>query len=135
MDRRVLPDLERGEVEPERPDLPAQLGDIAPGDPLEPIGDERVGDLDQLGVRSRADSYRPVSGAGSPTSAARVRRSRSAMNPNRWRYGSSGSVDEAGGRSREVFGVAGRREASARETCSAGTATATVCISRVATAS
>ena len=51
VDRRVLADLERGEVEPERPDLPAQLGDLAPGDALETVGDERVGDLDQFGIQ------------------------------------------------------------------------------------
>ena len=50
MDRRVLPDLERGEVEPERPELPAQLRDLAPGDAAQALGDERVGDLGELRV-------------------------------------------------------------------------------------
>ena len=48
VDRRVLADLERREVEPERPDLPAQLGHLAVGDALQPVGDERVGDLGEL---------------------------------------------------------------------------------------
>ena len=50
VDRGVLADLERGEVEPERPDLPAQLGDLAAGDAVETVGHERVGDLGQLGL-------------------------------------------------------------------------------------
>src|SRR6187401_2284476 len=50
MHRRVLPDLERGEVEPERPELPAQFRDLAPGGAAEAFGDERVGDLRQLRV-------------------------------------------------------------------------------------
>ena len=45
MDRAVLADLERREVEPERRHLPAQLGDLAPGDPLEAVVDERRLDL------------------------------------------------------------------------------------------
>ena len=72
------------------PDLPAQVGELAPRDPLEPVGDERVLELGELRVELSASAYPPVSGAGSPVSAARVRRSRSAMNPNRCRYGSSG---------------------------------------------
>ena len=50
MHRRVLADLERGEVEPERPELPAQFRDLAPGGAAETVGDERVGDLGQLRV-------------------------------------------------------------------------------------
>ena len=50
MDRRVLADLERGEVEPERPDLPAELGHLAEGDPRQAVGHERVGDLGELGL-------------------------------------------------------------------------------------
>ena len=50
MDGRVLADLERREVEPERRDLPAEVGDVAPGDPLEAIGEERVLELAQLGL-------------------------------------------------------------------------------------
>ena len=46
----VLADLERGEVEPERAELPAQVGDLAERDPLEAVGDERVLDLGELGV-------------------------------------------------------------------------------------
>ena len=45
-------------MEPERGELPAQLRDVAPGDPLEPVGDQRILDLPQLliervGVRVR----------------------------------------------------------------------------------
>ncbi len=47
----VLADLERGEVEPERRELPAQLGDIAPGDPFQAVVDERRLDLNELGVQ------------------------------------------------------------------------------------
>ena len=50
MHRRVLPDLERGEVEPERPELPAQFRDFPPGGAAQALGDERVGDLGQLRV-------------------------------------------------------------------------------------
>ncbi len=69
MDRGVLADLERGEVEPERPDLPAQLGDVAPGDPLEPVGDERVGDLGELRVEVAAPSRSGRSAAPAPRPA------------------------------------------------------------------
>ena len=48
MDRRVLPDLERREVEAEGLDLPAEVVDLAPGRAREPRVDERVLDLDQL---------------------------------------------------------------------------------------
>ena len=58
VDRRVLADLERGEVEPERPDLPAQLGDLALRDALEAVGDERV--LESRPARYRARRRRPV---------------------------------------------------------------------------
>ena len=50
MHRRVLADLERGEVEPERPELPAQLRELAPGRATKTLGDERVGDLGELRV-------------------------------------------------------------------------------------
>ena len=50
MDRRVLADLERGEVESERADLPAKVGDLAPGDPVEAVRDERLLELGQLRV-------------------------------------------------------------------------------------
>ena len=46
----MLADLERCQVEPERAELPAQLGDLAPGHPAEAVGGERLLDLDQLGV-------------------------------------------------------------------------------------
>ena len=52
----VLADLERREVEPERRHLPAQLGDLAPGDPPETVVDERVLDLAELGVEGAASS-------------------------------------------------------------------------------
>ena len=51
VDRRVLADLERREVEPERADLPAKLGDLAVRDARQAVGDERVGDLGELGVQ------------------------------------------------------------------------------------
>ena len=53
MDRAVLADLERGEVEPEGRELPAQLGDLAPGDARQPVVDERGLDLGQLRVEGR----------------------------------------------------------------------------------
>ena len=49
MDRGVLADLERREVEPVRRDLPAQLGDLAPGDALQPSSTS-ASDLGQLRV-------------------------------------------------------------------------------------
>ena len=53
VDGRVLADLERGEVEPERADLPAQLGDLAPRDARQTIGHERVLELGELGIELR----------------------------------------------------------------------------------
>ncbi len=53
MDRAVLADLERREVEPVRRDLPAQLRDLAPGDALQAILDERGLELGQLRVEVR----------------------------------------------------------------------------------
>ena len=53
MDRAVLADLERREVEPVRRDLPAQLRDLAPGDALQAIVDERGLELGQLRVEVR----------------------------------------------------------------------------------
>ncbi len=50
MDGGVLPDLERGEVEPERPELPAEVRDLAPGNTAEPIGGKRLLDLDELDI-------------------------------------------------------------------------------------
>ncbi len=49
----VLADLERGQVEPERRELPAQLGHLAPGDPAEAVVDERGLELGQLLVEGR----------------------------------------------------------------------------------
>ena len=46
----MLADLERGEMEPERRQLPAQVGDLAPGDARQAIRNERVLDLDQLDI-------------------------------------------------------------------------------------
>ena len=51
MDRRVLADLERREVEPERPDLPAEVRDLAPGDAVEAIGEQRLLELGELLVQ------------------------------------------------------------------------------------
>ena len=42
VDRGVLADLERGEVEAERRHLPAQVGELAPRDARQPVGDERL---------------------------------------------------------------------------------------------
>ena len=53
VDRAVLADLERREVEPERRELPAQVLDLAPGDAGQAVGDERVLDLGQLDVQLR----------------------------------------------------------------------------------
>ena len=50
MNRAVLADLQRGEVEPERLELPAEVLDVAPRDPAEAIGDERLLDLGQLRI-------------------------------------------------------------------------------------
>ena len=48
VDLTVLADLERGKVEAEGVDLPAQVLDLPPGDTLESVPDERVGELGQL---------------------------------------------------------------------------------------
>ena len=79
MDRRVLADLERGEVEPERPELPAQLRDLAPGGPAEAVGDERIGDLGELRVelaraRRSGRSAAPPRRPGTTASGAAARR-------------------------------------------------------------
>ena len=50
MNGAVLADLERGEVEPERRELPAEVLDLAPRDPPESVRDQRVLDLGQLRV-------------------------------------------------------------------------------------
>ncbi len=51
MDSGVLADLELGEVEPERPDLPAELGHLSPRHAIEAVGHQRLADLDELGVQ------------------------------------------------------------------------------------
>ena len=136
MDVAVLADLERGEVEPERGQLPAQVRDLAPCDPTETVVDERGLDLGELHVEG--GGIRVVAGRGpaSSMSAARVRRRRSAMKPKRWRYGSSGK------RRRSCRSVSGRSSASrarrvarARGRRSPAVAAAIVCMSRRATAS
>ena len=121
MHRRVLPDLERGEVEPERPELPAQLRDLAPGGAAQALGDERVGDLGQLRVEllGRARTGRSAAPPRRP-GTTRVRRSRSAMNPKRWRYGSSGK------RRRSWRSVSGRSSASRARREASGRATRSV---------
>ncbi len=47
---RVLADLERGQVEAECAELPAEFRYLTPGDALEPILDERILDLDEFRV-------------------------------------------------------------------------------------
>ena len=79
VDRRVLADLERREVEPERADLPAQVGDLAPGDALEAVGEERVLELGELGVelvgrRRIGRSAAPARRSARPASGAAARR-------------------------------------------------------------
>ena len=72
MDRAVLADLERGEVEAERRELPAEVRDLAPGDRLEAVGDERVLDLGQLGVELRRPSRSGRSAAPAGRSGRRA---------------------------------------------------------------
>ena len=50
MDRAVLTNLERREMEAERRDLPAEVGHLAPRNPREAVGDERPLDLGELVV-------------------------------------------------------------------------------------
>ena len=54
MDGAVLADLERREVEPERRQLPAEFGHLAPGDSGQPVVDERRLELGELGVELRS---------------------------------------------------------------------------------
>ncbi len=68
VDAAVLAHLDRGQVEAERPELPAQLGDLAVGDALQAVGREGLLELGQLRVQGGA---RPRSGR----CAARPRRS------------------------------------------------------------
>ena len=65
--------------------LPAQVLDLAVGDARQAVGDEGVLDLDQLLVQRGRRRVPPSAGAVASTSRARVRRSRSAMKPKRWR--------------------------------------------------
>ncbi len=51
MDGRVLPDLERRQVEPERADLPAEVGYLAPGDPREAVRRQRFLEFEELLVQ------------------------------------------------------------------------------------
>ena len=122
MDLAVLADLERREVEPERRDLPAQLGDLAPGDPR--AGRRRRARPGSRRARRRARRRRRSGRtAARPRRSAptRVRRSRSAMNPKRWRYGSSGkrrrswrSVSGSSSASRARRVASGRGDAGRR---------------------
>ena len=50
VDGRVLADLERGEVEPERRELPAEVGELAVRDAPQPVRRERVLDDGELRV-------------------------------------------------------------------------------------
>ena len=137
VDRRVLADLERREVEPERPDLPAQLGDLAVGDARQAVGDERVGDLGQLGLqlvgarvapgpwRGLADQRgpRPAQSLGDEPEPLAIRLVREAAAELSVGLGQVLRVARQAGRQRPRDAVPG---ASPRPT---------VCISRVATAS
>ena len=49
MDLAVLADLQRQRVEAERLDLPAQVLELAIGDPREAVRDERIPQLVELG--------------------------------------------------------------------------------------
>ena len=71
MDRGMLADLELGEVEPERPDLPAELGHLSPRHAIEAVGHQRLGDLDELGVQV---GDRPISAASKLPARRRARR-------------------------------------------------------------
>ena len=73
MDGAVLAHLERREVESERRQLPAQLGDLAPGDPTHPVAHERFLDLAQLDV----EGFGIGIGAGPRTGLACADRARS----------------------------------------------------------
>jgi len=46
----VLAHFQAGQVEAERRQLPAEVLDLAPGDPAETVGDERLLDLCDLRV-------------------------------------------------------------------------------------
>ena len=137
VDRRVLADLERGEVEPERPDLPAELGHLAERDPRQAVGDERVGDLGQLGLelvgalvapgprRGLADQRgpRPTQSLGDEPEPLAIRLVREA----------AAELSVGLGEVLRVAREAGRQLPA--RCCRGDVAAATVCISRVATAS
>ena len=74
----VLADLERGEVEAERLDLPAEVLQLAPGDALDAGVDERRLELRELGEEVLGRVIAPER-RGHPGETGRVRRSRSAM--------------------------------------------------------
>ena len=74
MDGRVLADLERGEVEPERRELPAEVGELAVRDPPQPVRRERVLDdgelrVERLGVGVAAGPRRGLAGQRRPGAA------------------------------------------------------------------
>ena len=137
VDGRVLADLERGEVEPERRDLPAQVGELAVRHAPQPVRGERLLDDRQLrvqgGRRSRSRrraarsrrSARPGSGAAAPRSR-----------PGAAGTAPRGSGGGAGGRSPAAPPRRGRARCRARgPPAPAPRRAATVCIRRVATAS
>ena len=79
MHRGVLADLERREVEPERPDLPAQVRELPERDALQAIRDERRLEFGELvvegrGIRIAAGPRRRFAGQGLPASDAVARR-------------------------------------------------------------
>ncbi len=136
VDRGVLADLERGEVEPERADLPAQIGDLAPGDPLEAVGDERLGDLDQLGVEVAGRLVAPGQGRRLPDERGARPAQPLGDEPEALavRLVGEAPAELAVGLG-QVLGVAREARGEGRATWSAGIETAIVCIRRVATAS
>ncbi len=114
MDGGVLADLERGEVEPEGRQLPAQLGDLAPGDPAQRVLDQRVLERCELGVERRGVrvAARPRAGLvgqrrPSPAQALRDRAQPLAV----WLLGEAAAelADDLG----QLLGVAGKRAAQA----------------------
>ena len=111
VDLGVLADLERGEVEPERRQLPAQVGELAVRDPCQPVGDERVLEDRELGVE---DGGRRGSRRFAPPSrrsaSARVRRRRSAMRAQALAVGLVGEAPtQLADRVGELLGVADER--------------------------
>ena len=138
MDLAVLADLERGEVEPERRDLPAQLGDLAPGDPRQPVLDERGLDLGELRIELGrvvvvAGSRPGVVGQGDPRPAQALGDEPEAL---AIRLVGEAPAELAIGLG-QVLGVAGRgaSPAAAGAGRSLPTAADTVCMRRRATAS